>query len=94
MHSQRTYSGDIHACHPIRQVAPPPVSGPIDEREIHSFIPRRYRLEAQYAIFGHAAGAAAALSLSLKSPGTVQDLNVTALQAVLLSQKQLLKVDR
>ena len=66
-----------------------------------------YRLEAQYAVFGHAAGTAAALALASGGPGpggilrngaaaaavhhtAVQDINVTALRAVLLEQKQLL----
>lgn len=52
-----------------------------------------YRLEAQYAVFGHAAGAAAALSLKLKGEavGTVQKVSVPELRTLLLSQKQLLK---
>jgi hypothetical protein len=45
-----------------------------------------YRLEAQYAIFGHAAGAAAVLV----GEGSVQDVNVTELRALLVSQKQLI----
>ena len=51
-----------------------------------------YRLEAQYAIFGHSSGAAAALALKQTGGPTVQDVDVAELQALLLSQKQLLKV--
>ena len=46
-----------------------------------------YRLEPQYAIFGHAAGAAAALSL--QQPGhspVVQAVNTTALRVLLTTQ--------
>ena len=51
-----------------------------------------YRLEAQYAIFGHASGAAAALAL--RGGGAfpvVQAVNMTELQVLLRSQKQILK---
>jgi hypothetical protein len=46
-----------------------------------------YRLEPQYAVFGHACGTAAALALRTPAKA-VQDVNVTELRALLLSQKQ------
>ena len=53
-----------------------------------------YRLEPQYATFGHSTGTAAALALIeadfLQSKVTVQDVNISALQSVLLSQHQIL----
>ena len=52
-----------------------------------------YRLEAQYAIFGHSCGAAAALAVATaptKGMPVVQSLNVTALQALLVEQGQLI----
>lgn len=50
-----------------------------------------YRLESQYAVFGHACGTAAALALKIsKQTPTVQNVNVTDLREVLLKQHQLL----
>jgi len=50
-----------------------------------------YRLESQYAIFGHACGTAAALALKdSKEAPTVQNVNVTDLRMMLLKQHQLL----
>jgi hypothetical protein len=47
-----------------------------------------YRLEPQYAVFGHATGTAAALAASLSV--AVQHINITQLQGILTSQKQIL----
>lgn len=50
-----------------------------------------YRLESQYAVFGHASGTAAALALKTsKAAPSVQNVNVTNLREVLLEQHQLL----
>jgi hypothetical protein len=48
-----------------------------------------FRLEAQYAIFGHAAGAAAAMSLHT-SRQSVHDVNIEHLRELLVSQGQLI----
>ena len=49
-----------------------------------------YRLEPQYAIFGAAAGAAAALAVS--TGASVQEVNVSKLQKVLVAQGQIIKL--
>jgi hypothetical protein len=50
-----------------------------------------YRLESQYAVFGHSAGAASTLALKQsKTAPTVQNVNVTELRTLLLQQHQLL----
>lgn len=49
-----------------------------------------YRLEPQYAIFGHSAGAAAALSALAGGGVPVQDIDVGRLQSVLRAQNQIL----
>ena len=50
-----------------------------------------FRLESQYAVFGHASGTAAALALaSSRAAPTVQDVNVARLRALLVVQKQLI----
>lgn len=49
-----------------------------------------YRLEPQYAVFGHSAGAAAALALRASASPVVQDVDVPALRQLLSAQGQLL----
>ena len=50
-----------------------------------------YRLESQYAVFGHASGTAAALAIKAsKADPVVQAVNVTLLRALLVQQKQLI----
>ena len=48
-----------------------------------------FRLEPQYAIFGHSAGAAASMALSTPSK-RVQEVDVKGLRRLLLSQKQII----
>jgi hypothetical protein len=50
-----------------------------------------YRLEPQYAVFGHSAAVAAVLALRSGGGGAVQDVDVPALQAELERQGQLLR---